>query len=441
MVRQEDSLINYSLRGGCRARTFFTQWLLGLLAALVLGCGEPGATPSGGTSRDAPLLAIAAPREQFAPNIRVNISGRAVKNLRVAVDVPFRVTPAQSSRVLASLPRLDECTITAGARGIALGPHQFPSGRVDVIPEGGGTFRVGDHVYRGVLRLIRRPGGRVLAVNVVSLPDYLASVVDSEMPAAFPKEARKAQAVVARTYALYQMQQQSAGQADYDVFADVRSQKYLGQKYRDRRGRWLAGESDSSRRAVSETAGQVVIFEGRLFCTYFSAACGGRTTRGLDLFSDAAGCLAPVACEWCREARLYRWTAQVDREEAQVAFSRHFASQRKAFGSLTAIETVRDALQTGTGEFVVVDDAGRRYVMISPEMRTLFSRSGISSPSFRLELSAGGLKFDGRGHGHGVGLCQWGARGQAKEGRSYRQIIAEYYRKSRLVVLQAVAAG
>src|SRR5690606_4242561 len=124
-----------------------------------------------------------------------------------------------------------------------------------------------------------------------------------------------------------------------------------GQKYRDRRGRWYAGESESSRRAVSETAGQVAIYEGRLFCTYFSAACGGRTTQGSDLFSDAATCLTPAACTWCRDARLYRWTASVDRDDAQDAFARYFASRRKPFESLAGIETARDALQTGTGEF------------------------------------------------------------------------------------------
>src|SRR5207302_4392397 len=102
------------------------------------------------------------------------------------------------------------------------------------------------HQYRGTVRIHRQSGNTVAAVNVLPLEDYVASVVDGEMPSAFPDEARKAQAIIARTYALYQ--RDVAEKASIaDLFASTRSQKYLGYQYRDG-GKLLAGESMASRK-------------------------------------------------------------------------------------------------------------------------------------------------------------------------------------------------
>src|SRR5258708_36314358 len=118
------------------------------------------------------------------------------------------------------------------------------------------------------------------------------------MPAAFPEEARKAQAIVARTYALYQKQVADGGSIA-DLFASTRSQKYLGYQYREG-GKLLAGESESSRRIAAATRGQVCHYQGKIFCTYYCAVCGGSTVRGTEVFSDAAPPLVTVNCDFCR---------------------------------------------------------------------------------------------------------------------------------------------
>src|SRR5690606_37508645 len=109
--------------------------------------------------------------------------------------------------------------------------------------------------YRGTVRLHRVGRAKLLAVNVLPLEDYVAAVVDAEMPAAFPIAARQAQAIVARTYAI--SCRREATHRLFDVYASPRSQNYLGVVYRGTGGRLLAGETPAGRAAAEATAGIV----------------------------------------------------------------------------------------------------------------------------------------------------------------------------------------
>ena len=291
------------------------------------------------------------------------------------------------------------------------------------------------HQYRGTVRLFRQRDKTLIAVNALPLEEYLASVVDSEMPADFTAAARQAQAIAARTYALVQMR--SAGSsAEFDVYATSRSQRYLGVQYRNAAGRRLAGESAGSRRIVRQTAGMVCTFRGALFTTYYSAVCGGRTTQGSALFSDAAPPLQPVVCDWCRPSEKYRWKREVPKENVSAALSRYFANQGQPFDRLASIKNLAVESVTGFPEFEVSDNR-RRYRISATVLRRQLADRGIHSPQFTVRDAATTLVFDGRGHGHGIGMCQWGARGLGLAGKDCLQIIDYYYPGSRTVRLRA----
>jgi stage II sporulation protein D len=264
----------------------------------------------------------------------------------------------------------------------------------------------------------------MLVLNVVRLEDYIASVVDGEMPAAFPEAARQAQAIVARTYALFQMQANRANQA-FDVYATTRSQNYLGYQYRGRDGRRYAAESPSSRRAADETAGMVCLADGKLFCSYYTAVCGGRTASGSDVFNDPAAPLESVACEWCHEADLFEWRRQMPAAQASEVVRRYFAARGKRFDTLTSIRRVARTANVREPIFEL-GDGRRRYRLSAVEFRRMFPGSTLSY-QFEPALADGQLIIDGRGHGHGVGLCQWGARGMAQEGAGPVSIVRHYY--------------
>ncbi|MGQ0636607.1 MAG: SpoIID/LytB domain-containing protein [Planctomycetaceae bacterium] len=374
-------------------------------------------------------LAVAAP--SIPPPARpvcVGLTPEPVRSVEFEVTGAFSVRPVGSSRVLLNALKLERTTVTATERGLKVGRHEFPTTRLEVVPDRSPAVWVERDQYRGSVRLYRQPGGLVLAVNVVSLEHYVASVVDSEMPADFPEEARKAQAVVARTYAVYQMRQ-AGPEALVDLYASTRSQKYLGYQYRDG-DRLLAGETAAGRRAAADTAGQLCTYKGEVFCTYYCAVCGGSTVKGTEVFSDAAPPLQSVACDWCRDARLYRWTAEVSKRDAQTDLLPLLKKSGQPGRTLSTVSLVR-ASPGALPQFDVQTD--RRAVRVTgAELRQALAAHGLYSPRFTVTDRGTSLAISGRGHGHGVGLCQWGARGLALAGKNYEQILQHYYAGARI---------
>jgi stage II sporulation protein D len=375
-------------------------------------------------------LGIVPSLEQFSPDVRVNVSPGGP--LRVAIDGPYEVRLEGTSHVLSRGDKLVEQSVSAASRGLRIGPTEFPAGRLELTTERDPAIWVNDHQYRGRLRLYRRTGGEVLAVNVLPLEEYLASVVDSEMPAAFPEQARRAQAVVARTYVLSHMQER---RPLFDVYASTQSQKYLGYQYWAG-GRRLAGESAASRRVVADTAGQVCTWRGKLFCTYYSAVCGGRTADGGTLFADAVETHRSVPCDWCRESDHYHWTVGLPKARVEQAVRKICASAGQRFGRLSTIRPSVGGVSSSDlpAGWEVGDGEVRRRIT----RRELFDALPglLSSDRFTIELAGDRVVFHGRGHGHGVGLCQWGARGLALAGRSSTEILRHYYPGARVVVLE-----
>ncbi len=366
----------------------------------------------------------AAPAESM-PVIRVGLLGDPARSISIEVSESFIVRPVGSEKTIFKSGPIGPTQISASTAGLWLGKRELAASQIEIAPAKSPAVLVAGHQYRGAVRIYRQSAGTVTAVNVLPLEEYVASVVDSEMPAAFPDEARKAQAIVARTYALYQ--KQVAERASIaDLSASTKSQKYLGYQYREG-GKLLAGESEAGRKIAAATRGKVCHDRGKIFCTYYCAVCGGSTVKGTEVFSDAAPPLVSVKCDFCREARLYRWTAEISKADMQKELEPWLREKGQKPGALQTVSLVKSNAPDGTlPEFDV--RAGRQSARISgSELRALLSGHGIYSPRFTITERGQMFEIKGRGHGHGVGLCQWGARGQALEGRTCEQILGYYY--------------
>ncbi len=378
----------------------------------------------------------AAAKASYSPTIRVNLTPAPVQQLKLRVQRACRVHPLGSDRVLHQLQPEMDVQIAATAAGFRIGKREVRAARLEITPEESPAIWVDKHKYRGTVRLFHRPGNKFIAVNAVPLEDYVASVVDGEMPAAFPDAARRAQAIAARTYALYQMSQADKD-AQFDVFATTKSQKYLGAEYLDSSGRRLAGDSPSSRQAVADTAGMVCTYHGRLFCTYYSATCGGATVTGSHVFADAAPPLKSVPCNWCRDSDLYRWSTQIDVATASGHLKEYFAESSRPFDALASIAP-RPTPAGATPSFDV-SDGKNRYAISAAALRRRLPAGTLPSPLFSARVAGKQVVFEGRGHGHGVGVCQWGARGQALAGKNTLDILRYYYPGSQVVALKPAA--
>lgn len=366
----------------------------------------------------------------YNPWLRVALTSSPVSSLTLRCDGPVTISLAHSDEVLHEAEKLSSSKISSTQNGIQIGDLHLPATRIELKVNQDPGLRINKHLYRGKIQLFRMRDGRLRVVNVVRLEDYLASVVDSEMPREFGHEARKAQCIAARTYALYQ-QQQRQSHPYFDLYDSTRSQMYLGVEYPGPQGQRWAGESKSSRRIVEETRGIVCTFEGTIFCTYFSAVCGGRTVQGTDLFSDAESPVRSISCQWCDDAKLHRWERTVSVDQFLKRFDpQNLISSERAF---SMNDTASTALDANPKETILIQQDD---IVIELERHEIQQRLGahvLPSPLFKVSLQGTDVVMTGRGHGHGAGFCQWGARGLSQSGKDAQTILQTYYPDSQCV--------
>jgi stage II sporulation protein D len=291
--------------------------------------------------------------------------------------------------------------VTAAGDNLVVAGDRDPG---TVAVDGGGLVAVDGKKYRGALRLFARKG-RVQVVNDVPIEQYLASVLGGEMGAAWPEEALKAQAVVARSYALAKAA--ASKTRPFDVDATVLSQVYKG----------VAGEAPSTRAAVDDTEGKVLTYGGKIVEAYFHSCCGGRTEDGRALWGGNLAYLSSVKDKYCDFAPDYFWVYRIAPGEL---------GKRVGLGSITAVKVLERA--PGGRALRVQFEAGRAdKVLDGDAVRRAVGYAKLKSTLFRIAAEGGQYVFKGSGSGHGVGMCQWGARAQAEQGRNYREILKFYF--------------
>lgn len=363
----------------------------------------------------APARSMAA---ESIPTVRVLLNQRATQRFTFGVETPAVIRSLEDASVFLKLKKSSSIEAKVTSTGFVFDGKVITADTVEVVAENDVVLTPRTH-FRGRLRFHRTSDNRLQVVNVVALDDYVASVVDGEMPIEFGTAARMAQAVTARTYVLYHMQHANPV-AIFDVHATVQSQKYLGLRYHSG-SRWLSGETKNARQVVESTAGLVLLRDGQLLCSYFSACCGGTTTDGAGYFT---GCqISAVDCGHCEDCPLHRW-------ERSKAFADTDTFKGRRLSELQAL----NAKPPGGYELRFQDEQPALTVSRMDLQRTLFR--DWPSDRFELQLQGGKMHAQGRGHGHGVGLCQWGARGMSHAGRTCLEILRHYYPETSVVRLK-----
>jgi len=267
--------------------------------------------------------------------------------------------------------------------------------------------------YRGQLAL-HPEGGAVTVVNHLPLEDYLCGVLPLEVSPAWAPEALKSMAVVARTYAVMQRQKARLPIADLDD--TVNSQVYGG--------RWV--EHPATTIAVRATAGMVLVRDDEPIWTFFHSTCGGRTASGADVFGGTSPACKSVACDWCKAGRHFAWETNLPRATVIAKLTpqlpKGFLDQ-----PLIAVEAGRKWNCGRVAEMIFVNAAQVRAPLDMRIVRRELGWDVVKSQFVRIELAGEQVNFKGNGHGHGVGLCQWGAQGQGLAGRTVQEILSFYY--------------
>jgi stage II sporulation protein D len=268
--------------------------------------------------------------------------------------------------------------------------------------------------YRGVVECTSSDKG-IVVVNELPLEDYLAGLINCEISSQWPMEAVKAQAVVARTYALYQKNLRK--NAPYHLESTVMDQVYEGCDIEDSR----------AVRGVKETAGQVLMYDGALIQAFYHSSCGGHTEAVENVWGEPLPYLRGVDCKYCLSAPSVRW-------EQKLAVKKIETLLKNAGVPVSGLRQVLAGGRNGSGrltELVMVYAKGR-FAMSAVNFRKTIGYSVIRSTNFDVSQAGGEVVFSGVGFGHGVGLCQWGAKQRAVDGFDYREILTYYYPGTRL---------
>lgn len=251
----------------------------------------------------------------------------------------------------------------------------------------------------------------------IPLEDYLWGVLAGEMPASYPAEALKAQAVASYSYLLHRMETVAANpSSDFGHEGDVcdnpdHCKAYLSPAEAVLRWGedWLESSDQKLREAVQEVAGQALLYDGGAANTVFHAISGGRTETAKDVWGAEVPYLKSVDSHWDRDAKDFSSTVTIPLEEFQEKLKQTDCTP----GAITLTEG-------GSVATIVLGD----QTYTGRNLRTLF---GLRSTRFTLKLDEKAAVFQVQGYGHQVGLSQYGASVLAGEGYTYREILAYYY--------------
>jgi len=286
--------------------------------------------------------------------------------------------------------------------------------------------------YRGSLVLIPGRSGHFSLVNTLDMEQYLRGVVPLELGvrARTLIEATKAQAVVARTYAYRRILERRG--AAYDMLPTVADQVYGGARAEDQ----VADE------AIQETRGQILCYAGEPIVAYYHSTCGGRTANIEEVWDKPAlPYLRSVrdvdtsGQPYCRDSRYAQWSCTWDRSLLSTLIARYGGKVGCGNSRLKgAIQGISVISRGGCGrvERLVVQGSQENAEFCGDQTRRALRRNQSGHPLlpsawFDVEVKGRTVTAYGKGYGHGVGLCQMGALGRAREGHSYIEILTAYY--------------
>ena len=300
-----------------------------------------------------------------------------------------------------------------------------------------GPLRIDGEPYPGELTLRARSPERFAIVNRVGLERYVAAVASAELYPAWPPGVYATQTIAARTYALWQAHQRR--DKAYDLRSDQLSQVYGGEA------------SEKARKATRATRGRVLVYGRRVLPAFYSAVCGGASQRARAIFPNAPE-IPPLAATrragHCRASPDYRW-GPIRRSRARLA--RRLAAWGRARGRAIARLRGLDALRVAARNQASrptrfhVGGLRRAYELTAEELRFAanFAADGLEKPATPLPSSHvtpavhgdTAVFRDGRGLGHGVGLCQWGAKALVEDGIAPADVAARFYPGARVTRL------
>jgi len=325
-----------------------------------------------------------------------------------ALRTPVQVTAAEAGFLMNGVRmQTEQVTLQGGEQGLTL---TFPR---PVRKSNGAAVSSGDSgtevSVSGLVQFVRRGKG-FSVMNRVDLEEYVKGVVPSEVSSTWHPEMLKAQAVAARTYALYQ--QMLSATREYDVAATVQDQVYRGKQ----------GIDVGILRAVEETRGLVVTYLGAPIYAAFSSTAAGLTEDAMNVWSKEYPYLKGVECPFDLASPYYQWKSSFKIDTLE----QNLRQQGFPVGTIATITPLAFSRGGRVAKLRVLHSGGE-LVLRGEELRKAVGYTIIPSTQFAIESIGQDVVLSGFGAGHAVGMCQWGAKELAELGYPFSTILQYYY--------------
>lgn len=272
-----------------------------------------------------------------------------------------------------------------------------------------GQISFAGNTYKGLLWLVKN-NTQVMVINCLEIEDYVYSVLRTESWPGWPLEVNKVLAIASRTYVVSMVLNAKKTKRIYHVKNTNEHQTYSG-----------IHSCAITKCAVQETRGMFLSHENRPIVAMFDSCCGGIVPAHIDgvNFGDAPYLAREYACTHCKRCKIYSWEVAYSPAELEVAIQKQIPTFKKFHGMSIAKNDkaglVQEAVFHGLPQSVLT---GKKLYSLLP---------GIKSFCFSVKKKQEKIVFNGRGYGHHLGLCQWGAREMVRDGWDYKRILQFYY--------------
>ena len=271
---------------------------------------------------------------------------------------------------------------------------------------------VSDKTKKITVNLLNESDGSIKNVNI---EDYIIGVVAAEMPASFEPEALKAQAVAARTYAMYKKETRNL---DYDLIIGTKDQAYqTNEELLKKWGVSFFKNYLKVRDAVLATEGEILTYNGQTINAFYFSMSNGYTENVESVFKSDLPYLKSVPSTWDNESiKNYEFTKTISKED--------FCKSLEIPCDNIKIENIQKTSSNRVASLTI-----NNKTFLGTKVRSLL---GLRSTDFTIECLDNDIKITTKGYGHGVGMSQYGANGMAKENHNYKEILNYFYQNTEI---------
>jgi len=291
---------------------------------------------------------------------------------------------------------------------------RFPKKKYVIVAQKG-LLGFGGNFYKGSFLISLDANGRVLLINRVDLEDYIFAVLRSESWPGWPLEVNKVFAIATRSYVIAKVYKAHKTKEPFHIKSTKIHQTYNGHQFQVRNEKIL-------HQAVNQTKGVLLTYDEEPIVAMFDSCCGGivpSKVAGVD-FDKAPYLARDYSCQHCQRCSLYHWQVEYD-----IATWNRLL--RKELPTLKKIRGIKITKKDDAGliQEIVVKDGRHSFMLTGKKLYSLLD--AIKSFYFFIRKKGRNIVFKGRGYGHHLGLCQWGAREMVRDAWDYKKILMFYY--------------